>query len=222
MINSVLTGFAFGALHVIGGVDHLVAMAPNAMSKPKSALRNGLAWGVGHSAGVIFLATLAVLAKDLVDIDEVSTFAEFIVGITLLLVGGFAIKTALGLSIHRHHHNHGSNEEHHHLHLHFLGRKIHGRHTHAATGLGMIHGMAGASHLLAILPALALPLTGAISYMVSYLLGSIFAMTSVVLGISYTTRRVGNKLSPVLLGGVGGLSIATGFFWLHQSPILTI
>tara|TARA_Y100001968_G_C19451898_1_gene769268 strand:+ start:5304 stop:5972 length:669 start_codon:yes stop_codon:yes gene_type:complete len=220
MLNSVLTGFAFGAFHVLGGVDHLVAMAPNAINKPKFALRDGLAWGLGHSVGVLILASLAVLAKDLVDIQELSTFAEFVVGITLLLVGVFAIRTSLGLSIHKHKHNHGSRKQHQHLHLHFLGRKIHGPHTHAATGLGLIHGMAGASHLLAVFPALALPFLGAIAYMVAYLLGSIFAMSSVVMGISYTSMKAGSKTSPLLMGGVGGLSIATGCFWLHQSPVL--
>ena len=220
MLNSVLTGFALGAFHVIGGVDHLVAMAPNAFRKPKIALRDGLAWGLGHSTGVIFLASLALLAKDLVDIKEVSTFAEFIVGITLLVIGVFAIRASLGLNIHKHKHNHGIENEHQHLHLHFLGQKLHGRHTHAATGLGVIHGMAGGSHLLGILPALALPVQGAIAYMASYLLGSIFAMGTVVLGVSYTTMRVGKKVSPILMGIVGGLSVATGFFWIQQSPML--
>ena len=168
------------------------------------------------------MASLALLAKDLVDIHEISTWAEFFVGITLLLVGGFAIRTSLGFSIHKHNHAHGINKEHQHLHFHVLGRKIHGRHTHAATGLGVIHGMAGASHFLGVLPALALPIPGAITYMLSYLVGSMFAMSSVVLGISYTTMKVGQKISPVLMGGVGGLSIATGFFWLQKSPFIKL
>ena len=220
MINSVLTGFAFGAFHVVGGVDHLVSIAPNAMTKPKVALRDGLAWGLGHSAGVILLASLALLAKDLVDIDQLSTFAEFVVGITLLVVGGFAIRTSLGLNIHRHGHIHGTRKEHRHLHLHFLGKKFHGRHTHAATGLGLLHGMAGASHLFAIFPALALPFSEAIFYMSAYLVGSIIAMGSFVLGISYTTMKAGKTISPILMGAVGGISIVTGCFWLHNSPIL--
>tara|TARA_Y100001968_G_scaffold280565_1_gene277152 strand:+ start:24173 stop:24838 length:666 start_codon:yes stop_codon:yes gene_type:complete len=221
MFISILTGFTAGALHVVGGADHMVAMAPSAMRKPRLALRSGLAWGLGHSTGVLFLASIAVLAKDLINIDKLSTFAEFVVGITLLIVGALAIRTSLGLNIHRHNHKHGFEEEHEHVHLHFLGKKIHNRHAHAATGLGMIHGMAGGSHLLAVIPALALPTTGAIAYMAAYLLGSIAAMSVVVIGISFTTMRVGRTASPLLLGAAGGLSIATGFFWLQQSPILS-
>lgn len=221
MYISILTGFTAGAIHVLGGADHLVAMAPTALQKPKSALKNGLAWGIGHSTGVLFLASIAVLAKDLVNIDKLSSFAEFFVGITLLMVGVIAIRTSLGLNIHMHNHNHGTDQEHKHVHLHLLGRKMHGRHAHAATGLGVLHGMAGASHLLAVVPALALPKLGAIAYMAAYLLGSIAAMGTVVVGISITTMRAGRKISPLLMGFAGGLSIATGFFWLHQSPILS-
>ncbi|WP_320664977.1 hydantoin utilization protein A [Prochlorococcus sp. MIT 1223] len=220
MLISILTGFAAGAIHVVGGADHLVAMAPTAINKPRLALRDGLAWGLGHSTGVVLLASLAVVAKDLVNIEQLSSVAESIVGITLLIVGTIAIKTSLGLNIHIHNHQHGSANQHHHVHLHLLGRKIHGRHTHASTGLGLIHGMAGASHLLAVIPALALPTLGAISYIFAYLLGSMAAMASVVLGISFTSMKAGQKISPRLLGFTGGLSIVTGLFWLQKNPII--
>ena len=221
MFISILTGFAAGAIHVIGGADHLVAMAPSAFHKPRFALKEGLAWGIGHSAGVLFLASIAVLAKDLVNIERVSSFAEFLVGITLLVVGVLAVRTSLGLNIHMHRHTHGQDAGHKHVHLHFLGKKIHNRHTHAATGLGVLHGMAGASHLLAVIPALALPTMGAIAYMGAYLLGSIAAMGFVVVGISITTRGAGRKVSPFLMASAGVLSIATGIFWLHKSPVLS-
>ena len=217
MIISILTGFAAGAIHVIGGADHLVAMAPNAMKKPKLAVRDGLAWGVGHSTGVLILSSIAILAKDLVNIERLSSFAEFFVGIALLVVGVLAIRTALGFDIHMHNHHHGVGGEHKHLHLHLLGRKFHARHTHAATGLGILHGMAGASHLLAVIPALALPVMGAVSYMAAYLLGSIVAMTSVLIGISMATFRSGQRISPLIMGSAGGLSVSLGFFWLQKT-----
>ena len=218
MLISIFTGFAAGALHVVGGADHLVAMAPNAIKKPKIALKNGLAWGIGHSAGVIFLASIAVFAKDLINIDKLSSYAEFTVGITLLIVGVFAIRSSLGVNIHMHNHNHGvEGINHKHIHLHLLGEKLHRRHTHAVTSLGLLHGMAGASHLLAVIPALALPPFSAFIYLAAYLLGSVFAMGSVVLGISITSIKAGGKISPLLMGFTGGLSIVTGFFWLHKT-----
>ena len=87
MLISVLTGFSAGAVHVVSGADHMVAMAPSSVRKPRVALINGLAWGIGHSAGVLILSILGILAKDLINIELMSSYAEFLVGISLLIVG---------------------------------------------------------------------------------------------------------------------------------------
>ena len=106
MLISIITGIAAGAIHVVGGADHLVAMAPVAMRHPRIALRNGLAWGMGHSVGVLLLSAIAIFLKDLAHIQMMSSLAEFIVGISLLVVGALAIRTAFGLRIHTHKHDH--------------------------------------------------------------------------------------------------------------------
>ncbi|WP_320674986.1 hydantoin utilization protein A [Prochlorococcus sp. MIT 1341] len=223
MLISVLTGIVAGALHVVGGADHLVAMTPSALENPKTAFRNGLAWGMGHSLGVVCLALIAILAKDLVQIQRMSTLAEFSVGIALLIIGALAIRTSLGLVIHSHKHKHkhkNANEyghNHDHIHLHFRGRKRHKRHTHAATGLGLLHGLAGTSHLLAVIPALALPPIGAGFYIAAYLFGSIATMGAFVGVISFATLKVGSRLLPLIFGCAGGLSVAMGVVWLHKT-----
>ena len=222
MLISVVTGLVAGAIHVVGGVDHLVAMAPVALRHPKIAFRNGLAWGLGHSTGVLLLSALAILAKDLVHIQKMSSFAEFIVGIALLVVGVLAIRTALGLNIHRHKHNHGDGQAHDHLHFHFRGRQKHNRHHHAATSLGVLHGLAGASHFLAVIPALALPPLGAVIYMVAYLLGSIVTMGAFLMAISLAMMKVGYRALPLIVGFAGGLSVVTGLFWLQKTSGLII
>ncbi len=217
MLISIITGIAAGAIHVVGGVDHLVAMAPVATRHPRTALRNGLAWGLGHSAGVLLLSTLAILVKDLAHIERMSSFAEFSVGIALLVVGVIAIRTSLGLNIHVHEHNHGNGCAHEHIHLHFRGRQKHNRHPHASTSLGVLHGLAGASHLLAVVPALALPPIGAFGYMAAYLLGSIATMGAFLVAISLATMRAGQRALPLIVRFAGGLSVLTGLFWLHNS-----
>ncbi|CAI8158493.1 MAG: Uncharacterised protein [Prochlorococcus marinus str. MIT 9215] len=217
MLISILTGFAAGALHVLGGVDHLVAMAPTAMRQPGTAMRSGLAWGLGHSTGVLVLSTVAILVKDFAHLERMSSWAEFSVGLALLVVGAMAIRTALGLDIHTHQHNHRDGHAHEHVHLHIRGRQKHGRHPHAASSLGLLHGLAGASHLLAVIPALALPPLGALAYLATYLIGSIAAMGAVVALISQATLRVGQRALPLLVGSAGGLSIITGFFWLQKT-----
>ncbi|MDP6193374.1 MAG: hydantoin utilization protein A [Prochlorococcus sp.] len=217
MLISILTGFAAGALHVLGGVDHLVAMAPTAMRQPGTAMRSGLAWGLGHSTGVLVLSTVAILVKDFAHLERMSSWAEFSVGLALLVVGAMAIRTALGLDIHTHQHNHRDGHAHEHVHLHIRGRHKHGHHPHAASSLGLLHGLAGASHLLAVIPALALPPLGALAYLATYLIGSIAAMGAVVALISQATLRVGQRALPLLVGSAGGLSIITGFFWLQKT-----
>ncbi len=217
MLISVFTGFAAGALHVVGGVDHLVAIAPVSISRPGVALRNGLCWGLGHSTGVLVLSTIAIVVKDLAHIERLSSFAEFFVGVSLLVVGALAIKSSLGLDIHTHKHMHGNEYAHEHMHLHLRGRQKHASHEHAATSLGLLHGLAGASHLLAVIPALALPKFGAVSYMVFYLLGSVVAMGVVVIAISLASSRASRRTLPLIFGLTGGLSIVTGFFWIQKT-----
>ena len=221
MLISVLTGFSAGAVHVVSGADHMVAMAPSSVRKPRVALINGLAWGIGHSAGVLILSILGILAKDLIHIELMSSYAEFFGGISLLSVGGVAIRTSLKVNIHMHQHMHGEEATHKHFHFHSLGNKLHRSHTHAATGLGVLHGFAGASHLVAVIPALALPFFGALAYLFSYLLGSIFAMGCVVLGISFATSKANKMFYPFLMRSIGALSIVTGIFWLQKTSILT-
>ena len=215
-----MTGFAAGAVHVVSGADHMVAMAPSSVRKPREALINGFAWGIGHSTGVLILSIFGILARDLINIELMSSYAEFLVGISLLIVGGVAIRTSLKVNIHMHQHMHGEEATHKHFHFHSLGNKLHRSHTHAATGLGVLHGFAGASHLVAVIPALALPLFGALAYLFSYLLGSIFAMGCVVLGISFATSKANKMFYPFLMRSIGALSIVTGIFWLQKTSTL--
>ena len=218
MLISLLTGVAAGAVHVVGGADHLVAMAPFSLNKPMASLRSSLAWGVGHSAGVVVLALVAIGIKDLAHVEAMSSWAEFLVGVALLVVGALAVRTAFGLELHSHEHRHGEvSGTHQHLHLHVRGQSSHRRHIHAASGLGLLHGLAGASHLLAVIPALALPPHAAIGYLIAYLCGSIGAMVAVVGVVSFLTQRSGARLLPLLVGGTGALSIATGAIWLQKT-----
>ncbi|WP_320677235.1 hydantoin utilization protein A [Prochlorococcus sp. MIT 1300] len=220
MLISVLTGFAAGALHVVGGADHLVAMAPSSLKSPAKALKGGMAWGLGHSTGVLLLSGLAILFKDIAQIEKLSTFAEFTVGLLLLVIGALAIRSSLGFYIHSHKHMHDENTSHKHLHMHFRGDKGHLSHSHAATSLGVLHGLAGASHLLAVIPALALPAFGAVLYMTAFLFGSVAAMGAFVLVISNATVYAGRRRFPVIIGLTGGLSVVTGFFWLQKTSAL--
>ena len=213
----IVTGILAGFIHVVSGADHLIAMAPSSITGPKIAARNSISWGLGHSSGVIILAFLAIFIKDIAPLSKFSNFAEFLVGISLLVVGIFAIRNSLHLNIHSHAHQHNG-VAHHHLHFHNDDKK--NKHSHALTGLGLLHGLAGGSHFLAVLPALALPLPNALAYLISYLSGSLASMILFTCLISVTTLNAGQKFIRSLIAFAGGLSFSMGLFWVQKSTAL--
>ena len=213
----IVTGILAGFIHVVSGADHLIAMAPSSITSPKIAARNSISWGLGHSSGVIILAFLAIFIKDIAPLSKFSNFAEFLVGISLLVVGVFAIRNSLHLNIHSHAHQHNG-VAHHHLHFHNDDKK--NKHSHALTGLGLLHGLAGGSHFLAVLPAIALPLPNALAYLISYLSGSLASMILFTCLISVTTLNAGQKFIRSLIAFAGGLSFSMGLFWVQKSSVL--
>src|SRR5712664_2923121 len=84
-------------------------------------------------------------------------------------------------TVHTHENEHEGDR---HLHLHAHGRKVpheqlqaHHRHTHAAFGIGLLHGLAGSSHFLGVLPVLAFPTrVQALGYLLAFALGTITSM----------------------------------------------
>ena len=213
----ILTGIVAGFVHVVSGADHLIAMAPVAINNPKKALENSFSWGLGHSSGILLLAFLSIFIKDITPLNKFSNIAEFLVGISLLIVGVFAIKNSLQLSMHSHSHKHENGIAHRHFHFHVKEQKNNNKHSHALTGLGLLHGIAGGSHFLAVLPALALPLTSACFYLISYLIGSLISMNLFTCLISLTTFNASQKFIKRLIAGAGGLSFSMGLFWIQRS-----
>ena len=218
----VSTGLIAGIIHVIGGADHLIAMAPSSITKPKLALKNGLSWGLGHSSGVIILSILAIFFKDIAHLSKLSYFAEFLVGISLLIIGSIAIKNSFKFNIHTHQHEHNNGISHKHFHYHKSRDKRHNRHSHALTSLGILHGLAGGSHLIAVIPALALPMQEAFAYLIAYLIGSTIIMIFFTYLISLSTMKAGQSIIKKLFAFAGGISFAMGIFWIQKSTFLFI
>ncbi len=212
----ILTGVVAGFVHVVSGADHLIAMAPAAINNPQKALKNSFSWGLGHSSGILLLSFLAIFIKDITPLNKFSSIAEFLVGISLLIVGVFAIKNSFQLSIHSHSHKHENGIDHRHFHFHVKEEK-NNKHSHALTGLGLLHGIAGGSHFLAVLPALALPLTSACLYLISYLIGSLISMNLFTCLISFTTLKASQKFIKRFIALAGGFSFSLGLFWIQRS-----
>ena len=62
---TLLTGAAAGLFHVLTGPDHLAAVAPIAADKRKRGWLAGCTWGIGHASGVVFVAGIAVLLREM-------------------------------------------------------------------------------------------------------------------------------------------------------------
>ena len=216
------TGLVAGIIHVVSGADHLIAMAPSSITSPKMALRNGISWGLGHSSGVFLLSILAIFFKDLAHLNKFSYFAEFLVGLSLLFIGVIAIKNSFKFNIHSHTHQHKNGLAHNHLHYHNVRNKKHNKHSHALASLGILHGIAGGSHLLAVIPALALPIQEAFAYLIAYLIGSLFVMSFFTYLISISTFNAGQILIKRLIAFAGGISFSMGLFWVQKSTNLFI
>ena len=124
--------------------------------------------------------------------------------------------------VHAHEHEHDG-DRHLHLHAHTHGvpheeKRAHHQHTHAAFGIGILHGLAGSSHFLGVLPILALPNSKqAAIYLAAFAGGTILSMASFswVMGL-VANRWAGRstKIYRVLMSACSVTAIAVGCFWL--------
>jgi hypothetical protein len=205
---TVLSGAVAGLVHVLSGPDHLAAVAPLAIAERRRGWAAGFTWGVGHTSGVVVVAVLAVLLRDLLPpIDVISAWSERLVGGALIALGFWALRAALRIRAVPHTHGRMTHD---HLHLESgpAATRLVG-HTHASFFMGVLHGLAGSSHFLGVLPALALPTrAAALAYIAAFGIGSILAMTGfgAVLGAAPgpRTHRTFMLSAAVIAFTVGG------------------
>src|SRR5688572_27427720 len=165
---TLVTGALAGFVHVLSGPDHLAAVAPLAVADRERGWVAGWTWGIGHASGVVVVALLAVLLRDaLPPIELISAWSERVVGVALIVIGIWALRRSLRLG--HAPHVHGS-IHHDHLHIRSGPRWLHRMgHVHASFCLGVLHGVAGSSHFLGVVPALALPtLAASVTYIAAF------------------------------------------------------
>jgi hypothetical protein len=192
-----LAGLLAGFVHVLSGPDHLAAIAPYAVEGKTRAWKTGVRWGMGHSAGVLSVGLLALLARHALPLDALSVWAERGVGIVLMGIGAWGLRKALALRSHD------------------ASSHVHGR---KAFAVGTVHGLAGSSHLLGVVPALALPTDfAAAAYLALFSTGTVAAMgtfSSLVGLISSHRRASAEATQSVLLAAYAVCAIAVGAYWL--------
>jgi hypothetical protein len=193
-VFAALAGFATGLIHVLSGPDHLAAVAPLATDRERPQWRAGLQWGLGHTAGVLVIGLLLIAFRQVLPIEAISGYSERMVGIALLVVGGWGVARARSPRPHVH------------------------PAASASFAMGALHGLAGSSHLFGVLPALALPTQlAAFSYLAGFGLGAVIAMTAfsaLVGAVAVSAARRGLNAYRGVLYTCSLSAILVGGFWL--------
>ena len=222
MLAELMAGTLAGSLHALSGADHVAALAPLAAERPRAALPIGVRWGVGHGIGIALVGALAVALREALPLAFVEGVGERLVGATLIGIGLVCLYRALHTRLHAHAHVHEGVE---HVHVHVHGRTdAHadaGRphvHAHASLALGLLHGIAGGPHLLALLPLLALSVPwGTAAYLCGFTLGAVVAMALLARamgGLALLALRSGADAYRHALCGAGVLAVVVGGYWI--------
>jgi sulfite exporter TauE/SafE len=211
-----ISGALAGLFHVLAGPDHLAAVAPLALDRRRRGWIAGWTWGIGHASGVVLVALLAVLLRDaLPSTDIISAWSERLVGAALIVVGVWALRRSMRLKPASHVHGRVSHD---HLHVQAGPRWIRRLgHAHASFCLGVVHGVAGSSHFLGVIPALALPTRAAsVTYIAAFGAGTVAAMTMFAAIVSLTAghSRRHHHTHRALLAAAALVAIVVGGIWL--------
>lgn len=212
-----LTGALAGLFHVLSGPDHLAAVAPIAVADRRRGWLAGWTWGLGHASGVVTVAVIAILLRDLLPpIDAISAWGERIVGGALIGVGFWALRRSARVGSKAH--THGASA-HDHLHvqhgpawLRRLG------HAHVSFCFGVLHGVAGSSHFFGVLPALALPSRGAaLIYIGAFGIGTVAAMTAFAAAAGMAGARTGQSVPAqrAMMMAAALVAFIVGGVWLR-------
>ncbi|MBP7679040.1 MAG: sulfite exporter TauE/SafE family protein [Bacteroidales bacterium] len=225
-----LTGFLAAAVHVVTGPDHLAAVTPLAIENRKKAWNIGLMWGIGHVAGMLLIGLLYLAFKSMINVEKISGYSEFLVGFVLIGIGAWAIVKTLGRFHFHHSHPHYHEKPSPQVHIHRHDHHDETNHTHihskstvqnsiTALLIGTLHGFAGISHFLLILPTLALPsVRESVIYLAGFAAGTIIAMIIYAVIMGYIGQRTANFAYSAAFRNLriiaGALAIAVGVWWL--------
>jgi sulfite exporter TauE/SafE len=216
-VIALFSGFIAGAAHVLSGPDHLAAVAPLSVRPREKAWLVGLRWGLGHSSGVILIGLLSLLLRELLPHELLSSWAERLVGIVLIAIGVWGLRKAFSSRVHAHEHTHDG-QTHVHIHVHTASKNHEHRHTHAAFAVGALHGLAGSSHFLGVLPALAFTNdSDAVSYLIAFGLGTVLSMASFSSVIHFVATRLsftGARAYQATMASCSSAAVLIGLYWL--------
>ena len=233
MGSVLLLGFLIGMQHALEA-DHVAAVATIATrgGSVGRIVRQGAAWGLGHSVTLLVVGA-AVLSFDSAVPESLARILEFAVGVMLLLLGLGVLRRVLRQRVHFHRHRHGDGIVHAHAHSHAGERRPHDprlhRHDHPrglplrALLIGMMHGMAGSAALLVLaLAAVQSALTGLL-YIAIFGFGSIIGMTALSAFIAVPLNwsgRLLTRLDQALQAAIGCATLVLGGVIVYETAFV--
>ncbi|MEO8140159.1 MAG: hypothetical protein ABI742_10960, partial [Gemmatimonadota bacterium] len=170
-IIEILTALMLGFLHALE-VDHMLAVTTFVAGRPSlgTAARFGFRWGVGHSLAVLALGGI-LLVTGIRWPERYDAIGEGVVGLMLVALGLWALRSSRKLHLHvpsehgdhAHLHLHGGPAAHGHPHRETHPEPVEHHHPsapahehrhpgHGITLVGLMHGFAGSSGVVALVP----------------------------------------------------------------------
>jgi nickel/cobalt transporter (NicO) family protein len=208
------TALLLGSLHALEA-DHMAAVTAFVVRRPgvRDAVRFAIRWSAGHGGAIILIgAGLLLLGVRLPEATE--HLLERFVGVVMIGLGFWAFRGARAL--HSHPHVHADGTQHDHVHSHAFGH-AHKR-GHAATAVGLVHGLAGSGAAVALIPVIGFesPAAG-VAYLVVFAVGTVVAMGLYgLLAGAIFGRTAGSSLcvAHLLARSTGVFTVAVGVVWL--------
>lgn len=206
--------FPIGMVHALDA-DHVAAVS--GMVNHRNGILNSilfcLNWAIGHSVTLIVIGMLVFISSITIP-ASFSGYAEFMVGLMLILIGIGVARDIVKKDLHIHFHEHENKPRHAHWHSHQKDTKHEHGHHHRAVLIGVLHGAAGYAPLIAIIPVAASQSPWvAIAYLLVFGAGVFVAMLFVggLLGVMF--KRLNNRsgrLMNLFRSAISAVSIFIG------------
>ncbi len=224
------TALVLGVLHALE-VDHMVAVTTFVSRRPAllTALGFGARWGVGHSAAVLVAGAL-LLATGLSVSGEAERALEGAVGVALVGVGLWSLRATRNLHLHPP----AEHGDHAHLHRHREAAPGHRhphdehhpvtrphRHGRGVTALGLLHGLAGTTAAVALIPVTMAGSVGAgLLYLAAFSVGVTAGMAAFALAAAVAIRQAAGRSvawARKAAGVAAVASVGVGIWWLLRA-----
>lgn len=215
MLTLLGLGFLLGLRHAFEA-DHAAAVAALAShsTSVKDTVRQGVAWGIGHSFTLLVFCSTVYFLEAVVP-ERVAQGLEVAVGVMLIGLGLNVWKKLRHERFHIHLHKHGNDTAHTHLHAHRreLGQtlSVH-QHPHEIPGrallVGFMHGMAGSAALILLTLNKTVSVMEGLTYIALFGIGSIIGMAVLSIMIAVPLRqsarymRWGHEGLQIIIAGI--------------------